>query len=88
MCKFDLQPGDLFAMGSRTHTRYCHGFEHDKGAGECPTQTRCAPFPGTQLAREVLAKCEGRSVLRGEHNVRRLCIVRIDLHLPWSTESA
>lgn len=47
-----------------------------------------APFPGTALAREVLAKCDGRSVLSGERNVRRLCIVRVAPELPWSSDNA
>ncbi len=48
----------------------------------------CAPFPGTQMVRQVLAKCGGRSVMSGEDNVRRLCIARVDTELPWSVANA
>lgn len=43
---------------------------------------------GTHLVRRIIIKCQGRSVLSGESNWKRLCVVRIDTEKPWSLENA
>ncbi len=47
-----------------------------------------APFPSTNFARLVLQKCNGKSVLSGESNVKHLCIVQVDVDGGWTIENA
>ena len=47
-----------------------------------------APYPGTDFVRRVLAKCEGQSVLSGERDVKRLCIVQVDPGQGWTPDNA
>lgn len=47
-----------------------------------------APFPGTAFARGVIGRCDGQSVLSGERDVRRLCIVQLDEAGTWTTDNA
>jgi hypothetical protein len=44
--------------------------------------------PGTAFVRKVLEKCEGCSVLSGEREWKRLCVVRINPDEPWSLDNA
>jgi hypothetical protein len=43
---------------------------------------------GAPYVRQVIKKCEGRSVVSGETNIRLLCVVRVDMEKPWSVENA
>lgn len=43
---------------------------------------------GTHLVRRIIVKWQGRSILSGESNWRRLCVVRIDTEQPWSVDNA
>jgi hypothetical protein len=47
-----------------------------------------APYPSTAFARQVLAKCSAKSVLTGEANIKRLCIVKVDPAGGWTLENA
>jgi ribosomal protein L37AE/L43A len=47
-----------------------------------------APYPSTAFARQVLAKCSAKSVLTGEGNIKRLCIVKIDPNGGWTLDNA
>ena len=54
-----------------------------KRRGEEPT-----PELGTEFVRQVMAKCEGQSVLSGEANLKRLCVARINDQQPWHVDNA
>lgn len=43
--------------------------------------------PGTALARMILGKYGAQSMLSGETNLKRLCLVRIDLDQPWTVDN-
>jgi len=47
-----------------------------------------APYPGAAFANAVLLKCQGKSVLSGESNVKRLCIVQVDPDAGWIVDNA
>ncbi len=47
-----------------------------------------APYPSTAFARQVLAKCNGKSALTGEGNIKRLCLVKIDPAAAWTLDNA
>ena len=44
------------------------------------------PYPGTRLARQVLQRCNHKSTMSGEGNIRHLCMVQIDPLRPWTDE--
>lgn len=47
-----------------------------------------APYPGTNFARLVIAKCHGKSVFSNESDVKKLCIAKEDPNGPWTVENA
>lgn len=51
------------------------------------TRKRGAPKVGTALVRQVINKCRGQSVLSGESDWKRLCVVRVDARSPWTLEN-
>ena len=44
--------------------------------------------PGTAFVRQVIQRCSGRSVLSGERNVKKLCVVRVDQGKEWALDNA
>ena len=46
------------------------------------------PYPGTELVRKILKKCDNKSVLNGETNLKKLCVIRMDDAKPWTEENA
>jgi hypothetical protein len=59
-----------------------------KLAGVLRKQGVKAPYPGTAFARQVVAKCNGKSVLSGEASIKRLCIVQVDPAGAWTPDNA
>lgn len=45
-------------------------------------------FPGTPFVRQVLEQCGGKSVISGDDDVSRLCVVRVDPGKPWELDNA
>lgn len=46
------------------------------------------PYPGVAWVREVLKRCEFKSVISGHANVRHLCIVLIHPELGYTLQNA
>ena len=47
-----------------------------------------APYPGVCFVRQVIARCQGKSVLSGAGHLRKLSVVLVDPSAPWVPKNA